>query len=460
MYNINFDLPISIHFIGIGGISMSGLAELLHDKGFRITGSDMKTSLIIERLQKTGIEINIGHRSSNISDNIDLVVYTAAIQPSNIEYQTVLKKQIPIIDRAELLGQLMKNYKYPIAVAGTHGKTTTTSMLSHILLEAKTDPTLSIGGILDKINGSIKVGNSEFFLTEACEYCDSFLKFYPYIGIILNIEEDHLDYFKDIAHIQSSFINFAKKIPKNGYLVINTDIHDYKRILEEVPCQTITFGSDQSKAQFSYGNLKYDQKGNPSFDLFYQGNPIKSIQLSVNGTHNVLNALASIAAATALNIKWDAIIKGLESFIGTKRRFEYKGNLKGIHIVDDYAHHPTEIIATLQAAKNYPHNHLWVVFQPHTYTRTKAFLKDFANALTLADNIILTDIYAAREKNTGDIHTKDLVKELKKMKKEVYYFPSFDEIEIFLLQKCYPNDLLITMGAGDVKIIGEELLNG
>ncbi|WP_058486516.1 UDP-N-acetylmuramate--L-alanine ligase [Defluviitalea phaphyphila] len=459
MGNIDFkNNNQKIHFIGIGGISMSGLAEILIKKGFKISGSDIKNSKIIRHLESLGVEFHLGHLSSNIKDDIDLVVYTAAVKEDNPELIEARKKNLKVIDRATLLGEIMRNYPYSIAVAGTHGKTTTTSMLSHILLQAKKDPTISVGGILDSIGGNIRTGNSDYFITEACEYYDSFLKFDPYIGVILNIEEDHLDYFKDINHIRNSFISFSKKISKNGALIINGDMENINDLLDEVNCKIITFGTDSNKVMWTANNISYDKKACGSFNLFYQGKNMGKVSLNVPGIHNIYNALAACAAAYFLDIDIEDIIKGLEKFTGAHQRFEIKGNLKGITIVDDYAHHPTEIKATLSVAKHYPHNTLWCVFQPHTYTRTKAFLKEFANALKEADKIILTDIYAAREKDLGEIHSKDLKKELEKLNKEVYYFSDFETIENFLLEKCIPGDLLITMGAGDVNIIGEELL--
>ncbi len=459
MYKIDFNQPLNVHFIGIGGISMSGLAEILHKRNFRISGSDWAASIITEKLEKSGMKIAIGHRPTNIADDTQLVIYTAAVKEDNVEYIEAKKKNIPLMDRATLLGQMMRNYEYPICVSGTHGKTTTTSMVSHILLSAETDPTISIGGILDVIDGNIRVGKSDYFLAESCEYCDSFLKFYPYIGIILNVEADHLDYFKDIHHVRRSFHAFAGRVPDEGYLVINGEIDNYEALIEGLTCQIMTYGCDPS-FDFSADNIRYNDMGNPSYDFYHKGKKIREVHLQVNGIHNVYNSLSAIATGFALGLDIEAICLGLYNFTGTQRRFEYKGDVRGVHVIDDYAHHPTEIETTLTAANKYPHDKLWVVFQPHTYTRTKALLKEFATSLCLADHVVLTDIYAAREKDTGDIHAKDLLSELTKLGKEAHYFSSFDEIEIFLLQNCYPNDLLITMGAGDVRIIGEELIKG
>lgn len=458
MFKLKFNEPKKLFFIGIGGISMSGLAEILNHHNFTISGSDIKSSEIITHLKELGINVSIGHDENNISNDIDCVVHTAAIKSDNVEYQAAKEKNISIIDRAELLGQIMNNYNNSIAVSGTHGKTTTTSMLSHILLQAQKDPTISVGGILDCLKGNIRVGSSSFFITEACEYYDSFLKFNPNIAIILNIEEDHLDYFENIDAIRASFLAFSKKIKPNGSLVINGDIENIKPFLDELSCKFITFGSNKDLHDYSATNITFDEFANASFDLIYKGEIIEHIKLEVTGLHNVYNALSVIATSLELGIKMDDIKEGLLSFKGTKRRFEYKGSVSGISVIDDYAHHPTEINATLKAAKNYPHNNIWCVFQPHTYTRTKAFLKEFAASLSQADKVIITDIYAAREKNTLNVHSNDIVQELKKLGTETYYISSFDKIEKFLLENCIQGDLLITMGAGDVKIIGEELL--
>lgn len=457
MYQIDFNTPIHIHFIGIGGISMSGLAEILLKEGFYISGSDSNVSKLTEDLEQKGIKLYYGQRAANIQDNIDLVVYTAAIRSDNLELSEVIRRNIPHITRAELLGQIMKNYELPIAVSGTHGKTTTTSMISQILLGANADPTLSIGGVLKALNGNIRVGGSKLFVTEACEYTNSFLSFFPKISIILNIEEDHMDFFKDIFEIRNSFRRFAELLPADGTLIINTDIDDYEELIEGLSCNIITFGL-QHKADYSAENIIFDTNACATFNLIHNNKSIDSFTLQVPGIHNVSNSLAAIALADLLLIDLDTIKKSLYVFSGTIRRFEYKGCIGGVTIIDDYAHHPTEIAATLSAAKNYPHETTWCVFQPHTYTRTKAFLNDFANSLSLADKVVLTDIYAARESDTLGVSSKDLLRELHKLNAEAYYFPSFDEIENFLLENCIHGDLLITMGAGDVVKIGESLL--
>lgn len=459
MYKIDFTRPIHIHFIGIGGISMSGFAELLHSYGFTISGSDMQPSKITNHLQTLGIHIVYGQSEANITKDIDLIVYTAAISKDNPEFIASKNSGIPMMDRAEMVGQVMKNYENAINISGTHGKTTTTSMLSHIFLSGNLDPTISIGGILDVIKGNIRVGKSKNFITEACEYTNSFLKFYPTAGIILNIEADHLDFFKDLDDIRHSFHEFAKRIPNDGLLVINSDISDYKKFIEDLQCNVVVYGINSNEFNYNAQNIQYDALGRGSYDLYKKDVFVDRIQLSVVGEHNVSNSLAAIALSLELNIPLWHVKEGLFQFTGTERRFQKKGEFNGVTVIDDYAHHPTEIEATLKSAHNYPHKDLWVIFQPHTYSRTRAFLDDFAGALSHADKVILADIYAAREKDPGDISSRDIVTRLEALGTEVYYFPTFKEIEEFVKEKCTNGDMLITMGAGDVVLIGEDLIS-
>ena len=462
MYKIDFKNPEHIYFIGIGGISMSGLAQILVEEGFKISGSDMKESAMTRALEDKGIRIFYGQKAENITSlgNINAVVYTAAVHPDNPEFVAAKNAGIPMLTRAELLGQIMKEYELPVAVSGTHGKTTTTSMLSKILLEAETDPTLSIGGIFSDIGGNIRVGKSEYFVTEACEYTNSFLSFFPKISIISNIDADHLDFFKDLDDIRHSFRKFAELLPEDGTLVINGEIDNVEEITGGLKCSIITYGST-SAYDYYPTDITYDDHGNPSFTAHLPGGKELEITLSVPGIHNVYNALSAIAVANILNIEESKIVSALDAFHGTGRRFEYKGEIGGVTIIDDYAHHPTEIRATLTAAQNYPHSKIWCVFQPHTYTRTKALMNEFAEALSLADHVILADIYAAREKDNLGISSRTLRDKIVELGHECNYFPTtenFNEIEKFLLQNCTKGDLLITMGAGDVVKIGDELL--
>lgn len=457
MYEIDFKKPVNVHFIGIGGISMSGLAEILLEAGFKVSGSDRAPSELTERLTSEGATVYYGQREENISSDTELVVYTAAIKEDNPEYAKAKQLGIEMLTRAELLGQIMKNYETPIAVSGTHGKTTTTSMITQILLEADTDPTVSVGGMLDAIGGNIRIGHTGMFITEACEYTNSFLSFYPKVEVILNIEEDHLDFFKDIDDIRNSFKKFAKLLPEDGLLVINADIDNYEEIYEGLSCKVITV-SAKGNADITASDIVYDEKGCAGFDYYIEGKKAGHMQLSVPGEHNVSNALSAIAVGVHLGITEDVIGRGLNAFDGTDRRFQYKGKIGDVTIIDDYAHHPTEIMATLKACENYPHKKLWLVFQPHTYTRTKALFDDFAKALSLADEVVLADIYAAREKDTLGMSSELLCQAVNNNGTLAKYFGSFDEIENYLLLNCSPGDLLITMGAGDIVKVGESLL--
>lgn len=460
MYHVDFNHPIHVYFIGIGGISMSGLAEILLSEGFSVSGSDWNASPLTKLLESRGARIHYGNpqKAENITDDIDLVVYTAAVHQDNPEFAEVVRRQIPALTRAQFLGQLMRNYKTPVAISGTHGKTTTTSMVSEILLHAQKDPTLSVGGILKSIHGNIRVGHSGLFVTEACEYTNSFLSLFPKIGIILNIEEDHLDFFKDIHDIRASFRKFAQRIPADGTLIINADIDRYTEITQDLPCRVVTFGL-HARADYYPTDIVYNEFADATFRLHRFGAPGELVTLGVPGEHNVANALAALALTDLLDIDPKKAQYALRTFHGTDRRFEYKGTVNGISIVDDYAHHPTEITATLQAAQNYPHKTVWCVFQPHTYSRTKAFLDDFAKALSLADKVILADIYAARETDTLGISSQDIQERLLRLGTDCHYFPSFAEIEKFILENCMHGDLLITMGAGNIVDIGEDLLS-
>lgn len=457
MYKIDFKKKIHVHFIGIGGISMSGLAEILLKEGFTVSGSDNKPSSLTGQLKAHGARIFIGQKAENIRPGTDLVVYTAAIHPDNPEWKAAHEAGIPMLSRAQFLGQLMDNYSRSIAVAGTHGKTTTTSMIAHILLAAQTDPTISVGGMLPSIGGNIRVGGSDIFLTEACEYTNSFLNFHPKYSIILNVEEDHMDFFRDIRDIRHSFHLFAQNTMENGVLFLNSAITAPEEITSGLSARVVTFGLNGSE-DYTAADISYDETACVSFSWFCHGQNHGRVTLHVPGSHNVSNALAAIAFASEAGIRDEMIRKGLESFGGAARRFEYKGKLGGITVIDDYAHHPTEIRATLTAAGNYPHGRIVCVFQPHTYSRTRAFWDDFVSALSLADLVVLADVYAARETDTLGIRSEDLAEEIRNRGTECYYFSAFDEIENFLLKKCINNDLLITMGAGDVYKIGEALL--
>jgi UDP-N-acetylmuramate--alanine ligase len=444
-----------VHFIGIGGISMSGLAEILIKNGYTVSGSDMKNSNMIEKLRNKGAKIYIGHSADNIL-NSDLVVYTAAISQDNPELQKAIELNIPMMDRAEFLGKIMLGHKYNVAVAGTHGKTTTTSMVAHIVIEAQVDPTILVGGELDIIEGNVLAGNSDYFVTEACEYKGSFLKFYPYIGIILNVDADHLDFYKDINHIKDTFNKFIDIIPEDGFLVCNSDDNNVSDILHDHKCNMMTYGINNG--EYTAKNIAYNSLGCGSYDLYKKNEMLFSVDLNVPGEHNVLNSLAAICTSLALNISKESIIKGLFNFGGTHRRFEFKGSKNGVNVIDDYAHHPTEILATLKACENYPHKDLYVVFQPHTYTRTITLFDDFVKTFHGVNHLLLADIYAAREKDTGIVSSLKLGDAIRLTGLDAINYHNFEEIVNYLNSNAKDGDLIITVGAGDINIVGEMYL--
>lgn len=458
MYNLDFNTPANLHFTGIGGISMSALAEIMISRGFTVTGSDSHESKITDHLESLGAKIFYNQVAGNISSDIDVLIYTAAIKQDNPELVKAKELGIPLLTRAEFLGQIMLNYPMAIGVSGTNGKTTTTSMLSQIMLEGNTDPTILVGGIMPAIHGNTRVGHSDKLITEACEYTNSFLSFKPNMAIILNVAADHLDFFKDLDDIRHSFRKFAELVPNDGFLVINSDIDNLEYFTDGLKCKVITVGSDPAKSDYSATNIEFDQFAKGSYDLVVNGEKSFHVALNVTGEHNIYNSLAAIAAAHAMGISDENIKAGLTQYGGTDRRFQYKGKVGDVTIIDDYAHHPDEITATIKTAKHYPHKKMWVVFQPHTYSRTKSLLPEFGKALKEADAVVLADIYAAREKDTLGVSSLDVKKEIEKYGTEVHYYPSFSEIENFLLESCSPGDLLITMGAGDVVKIGEHLL--
>lgn len=458
MYNLDFNTPANLHFTGIGGISMSALAEIMISRGFTVTGSDSHESKITDHLESLGAKIFYNQVAGNISSDIDVLIYTAAIKQDNPELVKAKELGIPLLTRAEFLGQIMLNYPMAIGVSGTHGKTTTTSMLSQIMLEGNTDPTILVGGIMPAIHGNTRVGHSDKLITEACEYTNSFLSFKPNMAIILNVAADHLDFFKDLDDIRHSFRKFAELVPDDGFLVINSDIDNLEYFTDGLKCKVITVGSDPAKSDYSAANIEFDQFAKGSYDLVVNGEKSFHVALNVTGEHNIYNSLAAIAAAHAMGISDENIKAGITQYGGTDRRFQYKGKVGDVTIIDDYAHHPDEITATIKTAKHYPHKKMWVVFQPHTYSRTKSLLPEFGKALKEADAVVLADIYAAREKDTLGVSSLDVKKEIEKYGTEVHYYPSFSEIENFLLESCSPGDLLITMGAGDVVKIGEHLL--
>lgn len=455
MYQIDFEKPERIHFIGIGGISMSGLAEILLSRGFTVSGSDWHRSELTDHLEKGGAIIYEGQTAEHITADIQAIIYTAAVHPDNAEYAQAVRLGIPMLSRAQLVGELMRNYRRAVAIAGTHGKTTTTSMLSEILLYAKEDPTISVGGILPTIGGNVRIGFSDCMVLEACEYTNSFLEFYPTMAVILNVRPDHLDFFKDIDDIRHSFRRFAELVPADGTVIIDTGIERYEELLEGLTCRIVTVGHG---GDYQAGDISYDEEDDAEFTVYTKAGEAEPVGLHVPGAHNVENALAAIAAARELSVSWDDIRGGLAHFTGTDRRFQKKGQFHGVTVVDDYAHHPDEIRATLTAARDMHYTKVWCVFQPHTYSRTKALFDQFAEALALADEVVLADIYAARETDTLGMSSAMLAERIRELGVPAHYVGDFENIEKFLFTHCLHDELLITMGAGDVVKIGEKLV--
>lgn len=446
-----------IYFIGIGGISMSGLAEILASRGHQVSGTDVKETAVTKHLQNLGIHINFEHRAENITDDITLVVYTAAIHDDNPELRAAHEKGIRIMDRAHLLGQIMDEYHDSVAVSGTHGKTTTTSMVSEILLAAEKDPTITVGGILPTIGSNLRIGNSPYFVAEACEYFDSFLQFNPFIAIILNVESDHLDYFKTLENIRRSFHAFAQRVPDKGLLVISEKIDHVEELTDGLTCHVETFGLSE-KANWRAENIVHEADGRNSFDVYHNGAFFTTIHLHIPGEHNITNALAAIGASAFLGAAPEDCVKGLHHYTGTERRFQLKGKKDGITVIDDYAHHPTEIKAALAAAQNVQHNTTWCVFQPHTFSRTRFLFDEFGEAFGDADEIIIADIFAARETDDGTVSAAQLADRIAQTGKSARYVGDFAAIEAYLREHCKSGDLLMTVGAGDVYKIGENFL--
>ena len=418
MFNIDFNHPIHVHFIGIGGISMSGLARILLDRHFTVSGSDAHESELTDELAKDGCLISYPQSADNITGDIDLVVYTAAIHPDNKELKAAIAAGIPTMTRAELLGQIMKNYHTAVNVAGTHGKTTTTSMITEILLAANADPTISVGGILHSIGGNIRVGSSDIFVTEACEYTNSFLSFNPTLNIILNVKADHLDFFKDIDDIRHSFKLFTEKLPSDGTLVINTDIDNYEYFYQDTDCEVITFGSDPARSMYSAADINHDEYGRCSYTLLINNKPSGTIKLSVPGVHNVYNSLSAIAACIKLGISMEAILKGLVNFTGTDRRFQKKGVFNGITVIDDYAHHPTAIKYVIEETRTrFPGKQIVAVYQPDRYSRGLRFAKDYARIMDTVDHPYFVDFPKNAPKEPGiDIDVSVITKNLPRSK--------------------------------------------
>ncbi len=447
-----------IHLIGIGGISMSAIAETLKNWNYIVTGSDLNKSNITDALSKHGISVTIGHDLDN-AKTADLIIYSAAISDSDPEILLAKELNIPLIGRGQFVGYLTKMYEQAICISGTHGKTTTTSMISVCFINAGKDPSIEVGAILDAIGGNYRVGNSEYFILESCEYKANFLKFFPNTEVILNIDNDHLDYYKTFDNIIKTFKDFALLLNSDGLLVTNADDPNCYALKDVVKSKFISYGIENKSADFIARNIWFNDSGFPKFDVYKDNEFYSTIELSIAGKHNILNALACIAVCDYYGIANNIIVNSLKSFTGAERRLEFKGTLPGnVDVYDDYAHHPTEIKATANAIKNKKYNKSWVIFQPHTYSRTKLLLNDFADAISNFDNIILLDIYAARETNTFDISSKDLANKINELGKNALYMPDFNEVVSYIKNNIKENDIVVTLGAGTVTNIGPMLV--
>ncbi len=447
----------TVHFIGIGGISMSGIAEILHQKGIKVTGSDAAYSNNIKKLEENGIHVVIGE-DVTLVEKADIVVYTAAISKDNSELKKAHELNKETYERAKFLGILTKEYENVICISGTHGKSTTTGMIATCFLEDEKNPTIQIGAILPKINSNYYVGDQKYFIMEACEYVDSFLSFYPTSEVILNIDDDHLDYFKNMDNVKASFTKYTHLLPENGNLVLNYDDENTINLDYPKNVNLITYGL-KNDTDLVAKNITYNNLGKPEFDVYYKNNLITHIELNILGNHNIYNALATIAICIVYDVSIEAIKKGLKEYIGVERRFQHLGVYKNnILVYDDYAHHPTEIASTLESAKNIKCHENYVIFQSHTFSRTKEHLEEFANILKQFDNVIIAPIYPARETNIYNVKETDLVDLIKKDNQNVIYIDSFDKIVEYLKEHLQDNDLVLTVGAGPVNEVGLKLL--
>ena len=440
------------HLVGIGGVSMSPLAEVLHGAGMVITGSDMRESPAVEHLRSLGIPVSIGHRAENLGE-AELVIRTAAVHDSNPEISAAHAQGVPVFERAQAWGAIMRGYQHALCISGTHGKTTTTSMCTHIIMAAGLDPTVMIGGTLPLLGAGHRVGKGDTIILESCEYCNSFLSFFPTIAVILNIEADHLDFFKDLEDVERSFRRFADLVPEGGRIIANRDDANTMATLAGETRPVTTFGLEEGDVHAA--GLTWE-KGLPAFDVVCRGEVYAHVSLKVPGLHNVKNALAAAGSAFALGARGVAGERGLAQFRGAGRRFEHKGSFHGAEVYDDYAHHPGELEALLDTARSLGYERVVCAFQPHTYTRTAALFDDFVEVLKKPDVTLLAEIFAAREDNESGISSRDLAERIPGAR----YFATLPEVTAALRELARPGDLILTVGAGDVYTVGEALVAG
>lgn len=445
-----------IHLIGIGGVSMSGIASILLDRGIKVSGSDMQENNLISKLRENGCEINIGHNCENINDTIGLVVYTAAIDiNNNDEIREAKKRGIPLMIRSEFLGEITKTYNKCVTISGTHGKTTTTSIFSYVMIYNNLDPTILLGGESNIINGNFRIGKSDYLLLEACEYKESFLKFSTNIGVVLNIDKDHLDYYRDLDHIKDTFKKYIDNIDQNGCLIFCDHDENIKELLKDCKCEFISYG-------INCGDVKainiVRERSYTCFDVLYKGDIYEGFKINVIGDHNILNVLSSIAFSFKYDLDIDKTKEAILNFSLPKRRFEIKGDNKGVLIIEDYAHHPTEIKASLDMARSISNGRVFCFFQPHTYTRTLTLFDDFSKSFSNADEVILFDIYAAREKDPGTITSTQLGDRIRSYNKICYNAKDFDDSLSYIKNKASSGDVFIIIGAGNVGELSNRLM--
>lgn len=444
-----------VHFIGVGGSSMSGLAGLLKEEGYIVSGSDKTRSHKTDHLAENGIDVHIGHSAENVR-GADVIVYSAAIAPENVERAEAQRLGIPQIERCDLIGQLMSGSRFAVGVSGTHGKTTTTSMLAQAFLSAGADPAIHIGGELDFIGGSTRRGDGKDFICEACEFKESFLHFKPTVAVITNIDEDHLDFYGDIDHIEAAFHKFAALLPPSGWCIAWGDDVRARRVCAQSPCNRMTYGLGPEN-DLRPENLTYDSQGRASFDAVLHDENLGHFHVGVASEANMLDALAVIAVCHVRGLDMAKVASALNSFVGAHRRFELTSCTDGVKCYTDYGHNPAEIKNALKIASMQPHKELWSVFQPHTYSRTKTLFDQFLETFDLADHVLVTDICAARETDPGDISAAMLIEPLRARGLDAVLTPSFDDAEDYLRHHWHAGDLMVSHGCGDIDLLNEQI---
>ena len=444
-----------IHLIGVGGCSMSGIAQILKKQGHEVTGSDRERSQFTDRLEELGIPVSIPQKGEQV-EGAELVVYSAAIKPDNPERAYAREHGIPEMERSVALGQISARYPHVAAISGCHGKTTITSMLAYINEEAKLDATVHVGGFVDLLGGGVKVGDGDLFITEACEYVRSFLTLVPTVALVNNIDNDHLDCYKDQQEIIETFAQFCALVPPEGKIIVCRDDEKVQRLLPLLDRTPVTYGL--TEGDWHAADVRFDQWGCAAFDLVHEGTALGRITLHVPGTHNIINAIGACAVAAVFGADFTSMARALDRFQNTKRRFEFMGERNGVRVFHDYGHHPNEIAATLEAASRVPHKALYCVFQCNSYTRARTLFCENVTCFSRADKVLVPDIYPGREVDTGIVHARDMVKGINASTHNALYLSTFEEIRTWLDENAHPGDLVITVGSGNVYAQTRKLL--